>query len=39
MTNVAYERGIIILSFPDISFVILLFVFQRFEIISGFPLF
>ena len=39
MTNVSYERGIIVLSFPDISFVILLFVFQRFEIKSGFPSF
>ena len=37
MTNVSYERGIIVLSFPDISFVILLFVFQKFEIKSGFP--
>ena len=37
MTNVSYERGIIVLSFRDISFVILLFVFQRFEIKSGFP--
>ena len=36
MTN---ERGIIVLSFPDIRFVILLFVFQRFEIKSGFPFF
>ena len=34
------ERGIIIiLSFPDICFVILLFVFQRFEIKSGFLVF
>ena len=39
MTNVSYERVIIVLSFPDISFVILLFVFQRFEIKSGFPFF
>ena len=39
MTNVSYERGIIVLSFPDISFVILLFIFQRFEIKSGFPFF
>ena len=31
------ERGIIVLSFSDISFVILLFVFQRSEIKSGFP--
>ena len=37
MTNVSYERGKTVLSFPDISFAILLFVFQRFEIISGFP--
>ena len=39
MTNVSYERGIIVLSFPDISFVILLFVFQRFKIKSGFLFF
>ena len=41
MTNVSYERGITVLSFPDISFVILLFVFffYRFEIKSGFPFF
>ena len=39
MTNVSYERGIIVLPFLDISFVILLFVFQRFEIKSGFPSF
>ena len=39
MTNVSYERGIIVLSFPDISFVVLIFVFQRFEIKSGFPFF
>ena len=32
MTNVSYERGIIVLSFSDISFVIFLFVFQRLEI-------
>ena len=31
MTNMSYERGIILLSFSDISFVILVFVFQRFE--------
>ena len=36
MANVSYERGIIVLSFTDTSFVILLFVFQRFEIKSGF---
>ena len=34
-----FERRIIVLSFPDISFVILRFVFQRFEIKSGFPFF
>ena len=34
-----YERGIVLLSFPDISFVILLYVFQRFEIKPGFPFF
>ena len=39
MNNVSHERGIIVLSFPDISFVILLFVFQRFEIKYGFPFF
>ena len=39
MTNVSYERGIIVLSFPDISFVILLFVFQKSEIKSGCPFF
>ena len=39
MTNVSYERRIIVLSFPDISFVILLFIFQRFEIKSGCPFF
>ena len=39
MTNVSYERGIIVLSFPDISFVILLFICKRFEIKSGFPFF
>ena len=37
MTNVYYERGIIVLSFAVFSFVIFLFVFQRFEIIYGFP--
>ena len=37
MTNVSYEREIIVLSFPAISFVILIFVFQIFEIKSGFP--
>ena len=37
MINVSYERGIIVLSFPDISFVILLFDFQRFELNLGFP--
>ena len=31
-----YEREIIVLSFPVISFVILIFVFQRFEIKSEF---
>ena len=39
MTNVSYERRIRVISFPDISFVILLFVYQRFEIKSGFPFF
>ena len=39
MTNVSYERKIIVLSFSVISFVILIFVFQRFEIKSGFSLF
>ena len=39
MTNVSYERGIIVLSFLDSSFVILCFVFQIFEIKSGFPIF
>ena len=34
---VIYER--VVLSFPVISFVILIFVFQRFEIKSGFPFF
>ena len=37
VTNVSYEREIIVLSFPVISFVILIFVFLRFEIKSGFP--
>ena len=37
ITNASYEREIIVQSFPDISFVILLFVFQRFEIKFGFP--
>ena len=37
VTNVSYERKIIVLSFPVISFVILIFVFQIFEIKSGFP--
>ena len=35
--NVSYERKIIVLSFPVISFVILIFIFQIFEIKSGFP--
>ena len=39
LTNDSYERDIIVLSFPVISFVILIFVFQRFEIKSGFPFF
>ena len=39
MTNVSYEREIIVLSFSVISFVILIFVFLRFEIKSGFPSF
>ena len=39
VTNVSYERKIIILSFPVISLVILIFVFLRFEIKSGFPFF
>ena len=29
MTNVSYKRRIIVLSFPDISFVILLFIFSE----------
>ena len=37
VTNVSYERKIIVLPFPVISFVILIFVFQIFEIKSGFP--
>ena len=37
MTNVSYETEIIILSFPVISFVIHIFVFQIFEFKSGFP--
>ena len=37
VTNVSYEREIIVLSFPVISFVILIFVFLRFDIKSGFP--
>ena len=36
-TNVSYEREIIVLSFSVISFVILIVVFQRFNIKSGFP--
>ena len=32
-----YDREILVLSFPVISFVILIFVFLRFEIKSGFP--
>ena len=39
MTTVSYEREIIVLSFLVISFVILIFVCQRFEIKSGFPFF
>ena len=39
MTNVSYERGIIVLSFPDIRFVILLLIFLRFEIKSVFLFF
>ena len=35
VTNVSYERRIKVLPFPVISFVILLFVFHRFEIKSG----
>ena len=37
VTNVSYEREMILLSFPVISFVILIFLFQRFDIKSGFP--
>ena len=37
VTNVSYERKIIVLPFPVISFVILIFVSQIFEIKSGFP--
>ena len=37
VTNVWYEREIIVLSFPVIRFVILILVFLRFEIKSGFP--
>ena len=37
VTNVSYEREIILLSFTLISFVILVFIFQRFDIKSGFP--
>ena len=37
VTNISYEREIIVLSFPDISFVIPIFIFQRFDIKSGFP--
>ena len=37
VTNVSYERKIIVLPFPVISFVILIFVFLIFEIKSGFP--
>ena len=36
VTNVSYEREIIVLSFHVISFVILIFIFLRFEIKSGF---
>ena len=36
VTNVSYEREIIVLPFPVISVVILIFVFQIFEIKSGF---
>ena len=39
VTNVSYEREIIVLSFSVINFVILIFVFLRFEIKSGFPFF
>ena len=37
VTNVSYERKIIVLPFPVISFVILIFVSQIFEIKSVFP--
>ena len=37
VTNISYERKIIVLPFPVISFVTLIFVFQIFEIKSGFP--
>ena len=37
--QVSYERELIVLSFPDTSFVILLFVFQRFDMKSVFPFF
>ena len=37
MINVSYERGIIVPSIHGISFMILLFVFQRFVIKSRFP--
>ena len=39
VTNVSYDRAIFVLSFRIISFVILIFVFLRFEIKSGFPFF
>ena len=39
VTNASYEREIMVLSFPVISFVILIFAFLRFEIRSGFPFF
>ena len=37
VTNVSYERKIIVLPFLVISFMILIFIFQIFEIKSGFP--
>ena len=37
VTNISYDREIIVLSFPVISFVILIFVFLGFEIKSGLP--
>ena len=37
VTNLSYDREIIVLSFPVIGFVILICVFLRFEIQSGFP--